>query len=93
MGWMIACSISGKGCGISLLTTASGPVLGLTQPPIQWVTGALSFGVNRPGREADHSTPSGADIKKAWNYTSTPPVLLRGVVLRKNHRDNFTFTF
>jgi hypothetical protein len=31
------------------------PALGPTQPPIQWVPGALSPGVKRPGREADHS--------------------------------------
>jgi hypothetical protein len=31
--------------------------LGPTQPPIQWVPGALSLGVKRPGREADHSPP------------------------------------
>jgi hypothetical protein len=29
--------------------------LGPTQPPIQWVSGALSLGVKRPGREADRS--------------------------------------
>jgi hypothetical protein len=29
--------------------------LGPTQPSIQWVPGALSLGVKRPGREADHS--------------------------------------
>jgi len=26
-----------------------------------------------PGREADHSTPYSADIKKVWSYTSTLP--------------------
>jgi hypothetical protein len=35
-------------------TTASRTVLGPTQPPIQWVPEALSLGVKRPGREADH---------------------------------------
>jgi hypothetical protein len=25
------------------------------QPPIQWVPGAISLGVKRPGRETDHS--------------------------------------
>jgi hypothetical protein len=35
--------------------------------------GALSPGVNRPGHEADHSPPAGAEVKKTWIYTSTPP--------------------
>jgi len=54
---------------------------GPTHPPIQWVAGALPLGVKRPEREADHSTPSSADVENAWNYTSTPPVGLHGVVL------------
>jgi hypothetical protein len=29
---------------------------------IQWVPGALSLGVKRPGRESDHSPPSNADV-------------------------------
>jgi hypothetical protein len=33
------------------------------QPPIQWVPGALSQGVKRAGREADHSPPSSAEVK------------------------------
>jgi hypothetical protein len=32
--------------------------LGSTQPPMQWVPGALSPEVKRLGREADHSPPS-----------------------------------
>jgi len=33
----------------------------------------ISFpGIKRPGREADHSLPSSADIKNVWSYTSTP---------------------
>jgi hypothetical protein len=30
----------------------------------QWVPGALSLGVERPGREADHSPPSSAEVKE-----------------------------
>jgi hypothetical protein len=56
-------------------------VLGLTQPPIRWVPGALSLGVKRPGREADHSPPSSAEVKNACSYTSTPPIRLHDVVL------------
>jgi hypothetical protein len=46
---------------------------GPTQPPIQWVPGALSPGFKRPGREAYHSPPTSAEIRKMWIYTSTPP--------------------
>jgi hypothetical protein len=41
---------SRQGLGIFLFTTATRPVLGPTQPPIQ-VLRALSLGVKRPGRE------------------------------------------
>jgi hypothetical protein len=43
-----------------------------TQPPIQWVSGALSPEVKRPGREADYSLPSSAKVKNAWSSISTP---------------------
>jgi hypothetical protein len=47
-------------------------VLGPTQPAIKWVPEALSLGVKWPGREADHSSPTSAEVKKTWIYTSTP---------------------
>jgi hypothetical protein len=34
---------------------------------------SLSPGVKRPGREADHSLPASANVKKMWIYASTPP--------------------
>jgi Zn-dependent protease with chaperone function len=40
-----------------LLANASRPALAPTQPPIQWVPGALTPEVKRPGREADHLVP------------------------------------
>jgi hypothetical protein len=55
---------SRRGLGIFLFTTASRTALGPTQPPIQWVPGALSLGVKWPGREADHSPPSSAEVKE-----------------------------
>jgi hypothetical protein len=66
---------------IFLSTTASRPVLGPTQPPIQWVPGVLSLGVKRPGRETDHLPPSSAEIKNVWSFTSTPPICLHGMGL------------
>jgi len=41
----------------------SRPVLGLTQPTVQWVPG-LSRGKERPGRDADPSPPSSAVVMK-----------------------------
>jgi hypothetical protein len=40
------------------------------QPSNQWIPGALSPGIKRPGRESDHSTPTSAEVKKTWIYTS-----------------------
>jgi hypothetical protein len=70
---------SRQGLGIILFTTASKPALGSTQPPIQWVPGALSLAVQRPGREADHSHSS-AEVRNAWSCISIPTIYLRGVV-------------
>jgi hypothetical protein len=56
-----------------LFSTSSRPALGSTQTPIQWVPWALSSGVKRPVREADHLSPASWDVKKMWLYTSTPP--------------------
>jgi hypothetical protein len=65
-------SSSPKGGKNFRFSTSSRLVLGSTQPPIQRVPGALSPGVERPGRE-DHSPPSTAEIEQIWLYTSTSP--------------------
>jgi hypothetical protein len=43
--------------------------------------GALSSGVKGQGREADHSPPASAEVKKMWIYTSTPPYTLMNLPL------------
>jgi hypothetical protein len=78
--------------GSFLFTTASRTALGPTQPPIQWVPGALSLGLKRPGREADHSPPSGAEVKNAWSYTSTPQYVFMTWCFVKD-RDNVNFIY
>jgi hypothetical protein len=60
-----------------LFTTASRTALGPTQPPIQWVPGAISLeGVKQPRREADHSPPSSAEVKECvelyLHFSNTP---------------------
>jgi hypothetical protein len=76
MAW---CSL--KAQGQLYLLTASRTALGPTQPPTERVPGALSLGVKRPRREADHSPPSNAKVKNTRIYTSTPPIRLQDVML------------
>jgi hypothetical protein len=44
---------------------------GLIESPIRWVTGDLSQGLKRLGREADDSPPITAEVKNTWVYTFT----------------------
>jgi hypothetical protein len=43
------------GASIFHFSMSSRPALGSTQPPIQWVAGAVSPGLKQQGREADYS--------------------------------------
>jgi hypothetical protein len=46
------------------VASVSRPALGPTQPPVQWVPGVLSPWVKaRPGRDADHSPLSSAEVE------------------------------
>jgi hypothetical protein len=47
--------------------------------------GLLPRGVKRPDREADHSPPSSAEVKKAWRYNSSSPVCLHGALLNNKY--------
>lgn len=55
-------------------------VLEPIQPPVQWVTGALSPGIKRMGREAEHELTSSAEVKNGGDIPPLP-TRLRGVVL------------
>jgi hypothetical protein len=94
MGWTIRFLgfDSRQGLRIILFTTVSRTALGPIQSHIQWVPTALSPGVKLPGRDANHSLPSSAEVKNAWSYNSTPQYVFTVWCLVK-HRGNFTFTF
>jgi hypothetical protein len=64
-----------RGQRIFLLASVSRPALGPTQPPVQWVPVVLSPGVKaRPGRDADHSPPSSAEVvNESELYLLSPP--------------------
>jgi len=53
-------------------TTMSRLVMRSPKPPIQWVLGTLSLGVQQTGHEAEHSHASSTKVKNAWSYTSSP---------------------
>jgi hypothetical protein len=59
----------------------SRPVLGPTQPPIQWIQRALSPGVKRPGHEAHNSPPTSAEGQEYVALYIYTPIRLHGVVL------------
>jgi hypothetical protein len=46
---------------------------GVHQTSYTMGTGGSFPGVKRPRREADHSPPTSAEVKKMLIYTSTPP--------------------
>jgi hypothetical protein len=55
-----------------LVSAPNRPALEPTQPPIQRELAALSPGVKRPGREADQSPPSSAEVKNGGAIPSLP---------------------
>jgi hypothetical protein len=70
VGIAIGYGLDDRGVGIRVpvgsrvFSKSSRPALGPTKLPIQEVSGALSPGVKRQGREADLSPPASAEIKK-----------------------------
>jgi hypothetical protein len=71
--------------GICPILEKSGLTLGSAQPSIQWISRALSAGVQRLGRETNNTSFS-ADFKNAYLHISTPPRLtcLRTVTLNES---------
>ena len=55
-----------------MFTTASGPILGLSQPPMRSLPEAVSTWVKWREREADESLPYNGNIRKEWSY---PPYI------------------
>jgi hypothetical protein len=78
------------GLGIFLFTTASRTALEPTQPPVQWVPGALSLEVKRPERETDHSPPSGAEVKECVELYLHSPNMPSWRGAESQHREKFT---
>lgn len=56
MGWTNRGSIPGRGKIFFCSSEMSGPALGLTQSPVQWMAEFFP-GIRRPGSEANPTTP------------------------------------
>jgi hypothetical protein len=80
---------------IFLSDIASRSALGPIQFPIQWVQGALSLGIKRSEREADHSPLSSVEVTECMEiniYSNRPS--WRGAQLKKSQGQLYlTFTF
>jgi hypothetical protein len=73
-------SIPSSGERIFPLASVSRPALGPTQPPVQWVLGGpFPGGKARPGRDADHSPPSSAEVENEYELYLLSPERHRGV--------------
>jgi hypothetical protein len=59
--------VTGLRVGIAI---ASRPTLWPIHPPSQWVPTDSSLGVKLPGREANHSSTSSAEVKNAWRHVT-----------------------
>lgn len=80
--------ISQQGQEFFLCSKTSRQALGSIQPLIQWITGTLSSGIKRPGRQVFHSPPSTFKVKNRRSCTSTPLTCLHSM-----YRNEFTHTF
>jgi len=80
--WTVRRSIPSMG-KLFLYPKATWPVLGPTQLSVAWVSRVLPAGSSSQ-LEADHWSPSSAEVKSKWCYTSTPPICLRDM-----YRDNY----
>jgi len=72
LSWATGDSVPARSNGgiFFLFSTASEPLLGFIQPPIQWVPAVISEIIKLLAREADHLPPSSAGVKNSWSCTS-----------------------
>jgi hypothetical protein len=49
-------------------TNTTTPARGPTQLPVHWVLWDVFSSIKGPGREADHSALSSAEVKNEWSY-------------------------
>jgi hypothetical protein len=91
MGWRVGVQFLAKA---RFFSSPQSPdqLLAPTQPPIQWVLGALSPEIKWPGWEPDHSPPSSAKVKNGGTISPLPMSSWHRASLIK-YRDNFTFFF
>jgi hypothetical protein len=73
-----------------LYSTTSRPTPEPTQPPIQWVLGAVSPRLKWPGRVTDNLPPSSAKVKNVGAIPPLPQYVFM-TWCSIGHREHFTF--
>ena len=68
-GW----TVRGLNSSSEMFSSSKNPdrLWGPSNPLFNFYVGSF-LGVKRPGREFDHSSPSSAEVKNEWSYTSAP---------------------
>jgi hypothetical protein len=59
-----------------------------TQSPVQWVPGFSPGGKVRPGRDADHSPSSSAEVKNEYELHAAPPPPPKSMACTEQHLDS-----
>jgi hypothetical protein len=61
-----------------------------SQPDLMWCPLAIPPGIERPGRDADHSNTNGAELKTEWSYACIPAYdFMAYVKSRKEYKLHF----
>jgi hypothetical protein len=76
--WTFRGSNPGRGKRFSFPDNRSERLWGPPSLLFNWYRGSF-LGVTRPERKADHSLPSGAEVRNEGSYKATPPTCLHGV--------------
>jgi len=80
-------SISSRGRDFSSSPPLCPDRTGAHKPPTQRIPGAITPGLKRPGHDSHVSSPSSAEVKTAWSYTSTSPYVMAWCLIK--HRNTF----
>jgi hypothetical protein len=90
-GWISGFDIRQKQAFFSQPSRQDRPCL--IYAPVEWVRGSMGKKVKRPGREVSHLSPSVAEFRNMYSYTSLPHKISWYCALLKKEKTRMTFPF